>query len=233
MDDDCDPASADGSEDPQDGAVCDGSDSDLCDEGTISCEAGLLVCSDNSSSTEDVCNGVDDDCDPASADGSEDPQDGAACDTGQPGVCAAGTMNCISGSLTCIANNSPSPEICDDVFDNDCDGLVDTNDPDCEGQMTCADYIDRGSCNLDPACEWVGNPNSGICQDAACIPDETPEATCDDGNDNDCDGVTDCADTADCGGDPACQGMPCNTYLDKTSCQGAGCTWSNKDKVCM
>ena len=128
-------------------------------------------CNDNNSdiypTNADVCNGVDDDCNPATEDGSEDPEDGAACDTGQLGVCAAGTINCIYGSLTCTANNSPSPEICDDVYDNDCDG------------------------------------------------------------------VTDCADTADCGGDPACQVIPCNTYLDKKSCQDAGCTWSNPDKVCM
>jgi len=42
-DDDCDPASADGSEDPLNGTACDGPDSDLCLEGTRSCSDGVLV----------------------------------------------------------------------------------------------------------------------------------------------------------------------------------------------
>ena len=47
LDDDCDGASVDGSEDPQNGSACDGSDGDLCQEGTRSCVAGTLACSDN------------------------------------------------------------------------------------------------------------------------------------------------------------------------------------------
>lgn len=43
-------------------------------------------------------------------------------------------------------------------------------------------------------------PNCG-----ACEPTEPgTELTCDDGLDNDCDGLTDCQDTTDCGADPAC-----------------------------
>ncbi|UCH82232.1 MAG: multicopper oxidase domain-containing protein [Nitrospiraceae bacterium] len=34
----------------------------------------------------------------------------------------------------------------------------------------------------------------------ACVPDETPEQSCFDGNNNDCDTLTDCADIADCDG---------------------------------
>ncbi len=64
LDDDCDPASSDGSEDPQNGVACDGADSDLCNEGTRSCSAGALVCSDNTGDTVEICyNGIDDDCD--------------------------------------------------------------------------------------------------------------------------------------------------------------------------
>ncbi|MGB5754291.1 MAG: hypothetical protein WBN87_15645, partial [Thermoanaerobaculia bacterium] len=43
----------------------------------------------------------------------------------------------------------------------------------------------------------------------ACVPDETTELTCDDGNDNDCDNLVDC-DDADCAGDPACAAGPCD-----------------------
>ena len=46
-------------------------------------------------------------------------------------------------------------------------------------------------------------PDCGV----ACVPDETPEASCDDGIDNDCDGNFDCFDP-DCAGAPACQCMP-------------------------
>jgi len=96
--------------------------------------------------------------------------------------------------------------------DNDCDGLTDCADtadcgadPACQGG-SCDTITDKGTCNNDPTCEWVGSPQNGSCQDAAvCVPDETPEASCTDGVDNDCDGLTDCDDTADCGADPACQ----------------------------
>jgi hypothetical protein len=157
------------------------------------------------------------------------------------GVCASeGSQTCTNGTfdeIICIPGDptEPGTELtCDDSLDNDCDGLTDVDDPDCQPDMACSDYPDKGSCNNDPACEWVGSPKNGMCQDAVvCVPDETPEATCTEGVDNDCDGMTDCADTADCGGDPACQGGSCDTYTDKTSCQSNGCTWSNKDKVCM
>jgi hypothetical protein len=65
MDDDCDVASADGSEDPLNGAACDGDDEDLCLEGTNSCTGGILVCSGETGSTVEVCDGLDNDCDEA------------------------------------------------------------------------------------------------------------------------------------------------------------------------
>ena len=100
--------------------------------------------------------------------------------------------------------------ICDDGLDNDCDGLFDCDDSDCSGDpacqtgMACSDYVEKGACNNDPSCEWIGSPKSGSCQNA------TPtETVCDDTIDNDGDGLTDC-DDADCSGDPACQTGTCD-----------------------
>ncbi len=100
------------------------------------------------------------------------------------------------------------PEVsCDDYLDNDCDGLADGNDSDCSGGGggDCSAIADKDLCNADPSCEWQGSPRNGSCVDVStCTVNEDPEATCDDGLDNDCDGFFDC-DDSDCAGDAACQ----------------------------
>src|SRR5678815_811648 len=66
-DDDCDPTSADGSEQGGFGTTCDSTaDTDLCATGSMVCSGTSLVCSDDATSLTDVCDGVDNDCDPAS-----------------------------------------------------------------------------------------------------------------------------------------------------------------------
>jgi len=65
LDDDCNPATPDGSGDPLVGTGCDGPDGDLCAEGVRSCVAGGLVCSDATGTTVELCagDGQDEDCD--------------------------------------------------------------------------------------------------------------------------------------------------------------------------
>ena len=53
---------------------------------------------------------------------------GAACGTGKPGVCSAGTKHCLAGGLVCTSNVQASPETCDGL-DNDCNGTVDDDAP--------------------------------------------------------------------------------------------------------
>jgi hypothetical protein len=120
--------------------------------------------------------------------------------------------------------------VCDDGIDNDCDGLVDGDDPDC--QMICSSYTTKETCNAAPNCQWQGSPKSGMCVDA-CSPTEPTEVTCNDGLDNDCDGNADCSDS-DCIGTPECPAIDCSVYTTRNLCNAqATCRWDNKSKTCI
>jgi hypothetical protein len=66
VDNDCDPATADGAAESSLGQVCDGVDTDSCNEGTVQCNAGTLSCNDGSADSLEICDGIDNDCDGAS-----------------------------------------------------------------------------------------------------------------------------------------------------------------------
>jgi large repetitive protein len=108
-------------------------------------------------------------------------------------------------------------EVCDNLEDDDGDGVIDCLDLDCLGscQETCGDLLDNdgdgaidcADTDCDGHCPEVctdgrDNDADGIvdCADTDCLGHCTE--TCDDGLDNDADGWTDCFDT-DCVG-PSC-----------------------------
>ncbi|MFP4524437.1 MAG: MopE-related protein [Candidatus Woesearchaeota archaeon] len=111
-----------------------------------------------------------------------------------------------------------------------CAGFDSCDSSDCEDGITgcyyddvgdCSSNDDRSSCESSSGCDWsccVSNygdscsTDKGVCSsgtiqcDGSCSglgPTESPESSCSDGLDNDCDGKTDC-DDSDCADASAC-----------------------------
>ncbi|MEM9454335.1 MAG: DUF4114 domain-containing protein [Myxococcota bacterium] len=127
--------------------------------------------------TPEVCDGLDNDCDQAVDEGN--PEGGGACDSGEHGICAAGTEVCQQGSLACVPNASPVAETCDGL-DNDCDGVVDEGNPGGGGACTTGS---PGICA----------PGTLTCQGGglSCVSNTGPATEVCDNIDNDCDGSID------------------------------------------
>ncbi len=78
----------------------------------------------------EVCNNEDDDCDGVRDDNVSVGVGGTCSDAGM-GECAAGTLQCVGGAISCRPTKTPSRDICN-TLDDDCDGMVDEQ-PDCGG----------------------------------------------------------------------------------------------------
>ncbi|MDQ3265629.1 MAG: MopE-related protein [Myxococcota bacterium] len=225
QDDDCDGQSD--CDDPD----CAGS---VCDPGGLICVGASCQCppagQDGGLVAETACNdGVDNDCD-----GQVDCQD-ASCEA--QACSASGT--CTGGACLCTGGGNPeTPEAtCNDGADNDCDGLVDCADlSDCSGR-TCG--VNGLICGVGGACVCSGNGSTA---------EPGGETRCNDGSDNDCDGLSDCADP-DCSGTPepggevtcddgrdndcdgqidcqelACDGQTCGAQGQRCGTGGCACT---------
>ena len=215
IDNDCDPATPDGSDEPTLGSACDGSDADLCTDGVIACVAGALTCTDDASSSAEICDGVDNDCNPATADGSDEAWLGAACDGTDADLCEEGSLICSGGAQTCSDATGDALELCDGL-DNDCNPAT----ADGAGEASLGTVCDGADSDL---CEdGVLNCSGGA---LSCTDDATSNAELCDGADNDCNPAT-----ADGSGDPL-NGLACDG-ADSDLCEEGTFSCSAGSLVC-
>jgi hypothetical protein len=156
-------------------------------DATGACEAP------NFESDEFSCDSADNDCD-----GIEDENCGCPHPSGSSlGVCGMAHVNSTTGA--CEASGYEANERTCDNEDNDCDGIIDEGCP-------CA----HPSGSSVGVCAFAKiDAASGMCEAPGY---EANEATCNDGEDNNCDGLTDCDDLS-CAASPLCQD-PCTVNVD-------------------
>jgi len=204
IDNDCDPATADGYDEDWLGNLCDGPDSDLCKEGAYNCDSGIQVCTDNTGDNAEVCDGLDNDCNVDTPDGSDESWFGSPCDGPDLDFCQEGSYECNSGTQTCNDNTDDNIEICDGL-DNDCDGYIplDEADEDGDGFRKCVDLCDNDPDKTEPGLCGCGVPDDATDSDEDSIldcNDNCPDDPNPDQSDRDGNGVGNACDCL-CPGD--------------------------------
>ncbi len=104
-------------------------------------------------------------------------------------------------------------ELCSDNVDNNCDGLIDSSDPAC-GTPTCSDTDGDGyGFPADPSCTYAEED----CNDTLSSVSPGASEICDNGIDDNCDGLTDSVDPY-CGSNPHAANSWSNYPVDCMSC---------------
>lgn len=185
---------------PNSTEICNGVD-DNCDglmliDEIDSDNDGFMICNGDCDDTDintypgslETCDNKDNDCD-----GSIDEELTQTCIT----TCGDGTETCVEGEwVNCTAPN-PSEEICDDI-DNNCNGQID------EGvkNLYYKDQDNDGYGNSNNTIQTCSAPSGYVSDNTDCNDNDSNinpgmSEICDDGIDNNCDGIIDCPENND------------------------------------
>lgn len=184
--------------DCDDGIYCNGLETCVngsCQPGTpVACPDDGFLCNGSEYCDENIqdCKSTGSPCNSGEACIEEDDSYSCVPETCGNGICDEGE-DCITCSSDCISGSGDGD--CDSCFKGDCDGRCNPTKegpdcPDCAPSYCCGD----GVCNGDE--DILNCP-----LDCGTIPE--PEEICDDGSDNDGDGLVDC-DDPDCSFDSVC-----------------------------
>ncbi len=184
---------------------CDDTDDTVCPAATEICDGAI---DHNCNGVEDLLDGCDcingtvQPCGPFDGQGN----DLAGLDTG---ACQPGSQKCISGQWgACVGYIGPADsEICNNAInDDDCDGLIDEDDPDVVGAATWHLDLDGDTYGSDAASDArdacvrpTGYVASGTdCADSKAGVHPNAAEVCDGAVDHNCNGVEDLLDGCDC-----------------------------------